>query len=167
MRSGILFAILFFAFFSAKAQNESCACCTENHRDFDFWVGEWEVYDDAGNRVGTNTIDKMQEGCVLRENWIGLGGNTGTSLNFFNLKSKQWEQLWVDNSGTHLKLKGNRTGNQMVLSSDEFASTDGKLYINRIKWILNDDGTVRQLWEVLQDGLVVQVAFDGIYKRSD
>jgi hypothetical protein len=148
------------------AQNESCPCCTENHRNFDFWVGEWEVYDTTGNLVGTNTIDKIQDGCLLRENWIGSGGNTGTSMNFFNLKSRQWEQIWVDNSGTHLYLKGNRIGNQMVLSSDEFTHTDGRQYINRITWTLNDNGTVRQFWEVLQNDKVVNVAFDGLYKRT-
>jgi len=118
--------------------------------------------------AGRNSIQKIQDGCVLIENWTSAQGKfTGTSLNFYNRKAKQWEQLWIDNSGTHLKLKGNKIGDQMILSSDEFTHTDGKRYVNRITWTLNDDDTVRQLWEVLHGSKVVNVAFDGIYKREE
>jgi len=64
------------------------------------------------------------------------------------LTTEQWEQFWIDNSGNHLKFKENRIGNQMILSSDEFEHTDGKLYVNRITWTSNPNGTVRQYWEV-------------------
>lgn len=149
------------------AQTVSCACCTENHKDFDFWVGKWEVTNSDGTKAGTNTIEKTQNNCVLKENWIGSSGSTGASTNFYNLQTKQWEQLWVDNSGSHLRLRGNRVGNQMILSSDEFAHTDGKKYVNRITWTLNGDGTVRQLWEVLEKEKVANIAFDGLYKRIE
>lgn len=144
-------------------QAENCACCTENHAAFDFWIGTWNVTDSYGAKVGTNRIEKLQDDCMLQENWIGTGGSTGTSTNFFNSDSKQWEQLWVDNQGTYLKLKGNRKGNQMILSSDVFTHTDGKEHINRITWTINDDGTVRQLWEILRNEKVVNVLFDGLY----
>ncbi len=62
---------------------------------------------------------------------------------FYNLKTKQWEQLWIDNSGTHLKLKGNRVGDQMIMSSNPSIRKDGKAYVDRITWTLNADGSVR------------------------
>ena len=73
----------------------------------------------------------------------------------------------MDNAGAHLKLKGNRIGNQMILTSDEFAKKDGKIYQNRITWTHLEDGKVRQLWEVLSDGEVVSVAFDGLYSPME
>lgn len=162
------FGFLFFLFygFFVVAQTTSCACCSENHKAFDFWEGEWEVTNTDGTKAGTNTIEKVQDNCILQENWVGASGTKGTSLNFYNLKTEQWEQLWVDNSGTHIKLKGNRVGNQMILSSDEFTHTDGKMYTNRVTWTLNKDGTVRQLWEILEENKVVNIAFDGLYKKS-
>ena len=50
--SRLVFAGILFTAFSAlvKAQ-DGCPCCTENHKQFDFWVGEWIVYDTAGNKV--------------------------------------------------------------------------------------------------------------------
>lgn len=150
-----------------SAQSDSCACCTENHKAFDFWEGKWEVTNSDGTIAGTNTIEKIQTGCILKENWIGASGSTGTSLNFYNLQTAQWEQLWVDNSGRHLKLKGNRVGNKMILSSEEFTHTNDKVYRNRITWTLNADGSVRQLWEILEQEKVVNIAFDGLYKRIE
>lgn len=153
--------------FLGSAQTEVCACCSANHKAFDFWEGKWEVTNSNGSKAGTNTIKKIQGNCILQENWLGESGPTGTSLNFYNLKTKQWEQLWIDNSGTHLKLKGNRVGNRMILSSDEFTHTEGKTYTNRITWTLNKDGTVRQLWEILERDKVVSIAFDGLYKKIE
>ena len=146
----VVISLLFFLSTFIHGQTENCVCCTENHAAFDFWIGTWNVVDRAGAAVGTNRIEKLQDDCLLQENWTGTGRSTGTSINFFNSKSKQWEQLWVDNQGTYLKLKGNRKGNQMILSSDRFTHTDGNNYINRITWTINEDGTVRQLWEILK-----------------
>lgn len=149
------------------SQSEECKCCSENHKAFDFWVGEWKVTNPDGSLAGTNTIKKIQDDCILQENWSGTSGNTGASINFYNLRTEQWEQLWIDNSGTHLKLKGHRSGNKMILSSDEFTGDDGKEYVNRVTWSFNEDGTVRQFWEILHDGKTVNVAFDGLYTRVE
>jgi peroxiredoxin len=51
----------------------------------------------------------------------------------------------------------------MILSSDEFKHANGKLYINRITWTINDNGKIRQLWEVLDGDKVVSIVFDGLY----
>jgi len=74
------------------AQSSSpCACCTANHQAFDFWVGDWTVYDSSGNIIGTNEVVKFQDGCVLQENWEAVGSsNTGTSYNFFDASDSTW-----------------------------------------------------------------------------
>lgn len=161
-----LFFIAYFGY--VVGQEEPCTCCSENHRAFDFWVGTWSVTDPDGNVVGQNTIKKVEGGCAIREKWTSSNGNTtGTSINFYNRESAQWEQLWVDNTGGHLKLKGNRAGNQMVLSSEGKKNLEGRTVVNRITWTLNDDGTVRQLWEVMEDGKVTRTVFDGLYRQKD
>ncbi|MCX2720539.1 hypothetical protein [Lentiprolixibacter aurantiacus] len=162
--------ILSFALFSiqfALAQEKDCACCTENHSAFDFWIGDWEVFLPDGSVAGYNTIAKIQDKCALQEKWTSAKRDfKGTSYNYYNQTSGQWEQLWIDNAGTQLKLYGNRIGNQMILSSEAFKGPDGGMYINRITWTANPDGTVRQHWEVLQGENVVQVAFDGLYRKK-
>ncbi|PRX54029.1 hypothetical protein [Flagellimonas meridianipacifica] len=159
--------LILFLFQGAIAQNtNTCSCCSENHLAFDFWVGEWTVTNANDSPAGENRIIKEEQGCVLRENWTSAKqGYTGTSINFYNRINQQWEQLWVDSSGAFLKLKGNRVGDTMVMSSEEFTK-DGKTLKNRITWFKNEDGTVRQLWEVLNGDDVVSVLFDGLYRRK-
>ena len=160
-----------FAFFllvsSANGQNGACNCCSEIHKAFDFWTGYWEVVDVQGTVLGTNTIDKIQGNCIVRENWISArAGYTGTSYNFYNSQTQQWEQLWIDNNGQSLHLKGGLENKAMVLVSDPVPQKEGHALINRVTWTPNVDRTVRQLWETSVDGGTVwKVVFDGIYRR--
>ncbi|MBT8305128.1 MAG: hypothetical protein KJP09_11710 [Bacteroidia bacterium] len=155
-------------FVSSIIAQDKCNCCTEKHSEFDFWIGSWVVTNPDGSAAGNNVIDKIQDNCILRENWTSAKGNyTGTSSNFYNLQNKQWEQIWIDNQGQQLHLKGNRVGNKMILTSDELKNQDGESFRNRITWTHNEDGTVRQLWEILQEGKEPTIAFDGLYKRSN
>ncbi|MAB47828.1 MAG: hypothetical protein CMC05_04270 [Flavobacteriaceae bacterium] len=150
------------------AQNSTCKCCSEEHSEFDFWIGTWEVINPDGTKAGENTIKKMQGDCVLQENWTSTTpGYTGTSNNFYNNKTKQWEQIWIDNQGQSLHLKGNKVGNQMILRTDDEKNSEGKTFFHHITWTDNEDGTVRQLWETITNDKDVTVAFDGLYKRKN
>lgn len=163
----LLLGLMFTAFLST-AQEANCACCTDDHKAFDFWLGTWEVTLPNGNKAGENLIEKIQGGCVLRENWTGANGNfTGTSYNFYNPGTGLWEQLWLDVAGTILKLKGQRNGDQMIMESEEAVNEDKSVSIQRITWTLQEDGKVRQVWEVLKDGVSAQVLFDGLYSRKE
>ena len=120
-----------------------------------------------GALAGTNTITKEQDSCIVKENWVSAtAGFTGSSYNFFNRNTLEWEQLWIDNSGSVLKLKGNRVGNQMILQSDEFKDQTGATIVNRISWTKNSDGSVRQLWEIIKNTNEITVAFDGLYQKQ-
>lgn len=162
----VLYILIFFISTLTIAQTDSCNCCTEAHNAFDFWIGEWTVTNPDGSPAGQNKIQKIQDNCILIENWTSAKGKfTGTSQNFYNLKTKQWEQLWIDNQGGFLKLKGNRNGNQMILRTDNDTNAEGKTFYHKVTWTANDDGSVRQLWETFTEGQDVVVAFDGLYKK--
>ncbi len=164
----LLFSLVLFFSLNVQAQDNSCNCCTEKHQEFDFWIGEWTVTNPDGKIAGTNSIKKIQDNCILQENWTSAQGNfTGTSNNFYNYKTKQWEQIWVDNQGQSLHLKGNKTDNQMILKTDEEKDKDGNPYYHRVTWTHNADGSVRQYWETIKNGKDITVAFDGLYKKSN
>lgn len=168
MRKQVLIISLFFIPIFLLAQNNNCACCTDAHSEFDFWVGSWEVTNPDGSIAGNNTISKVQDNCVLKENWVSATlGYTGTSNNFFNLQTKQWEQIWVDNKGASLHLKGNRKGNQMILESDQLKNQKGEPIFHRVTWTKNKDGSVRQLWETITEKGNVTIAFNGLYKKKN
>jgi len=164
---GTLFLLLMILPVLRAQEAPACPCCSGEYRSFDFWVGKWEVTLADGSPAGTNHIERSQDGCLLQEHWNSARqGSTGTSFTYYNRELGLWEQLWVDNSGNVLKLRGGPQGKAMVLSSEEMQGADGTSVVNRITWTPGDDGQVRQLWELLRDGTVVQVLFDGYYKKA-
>lgn len=165
------FSIVLFLFFSPSfcAQStQKIPCSSEKYREFDFWVGDWNVYDKSGKLIGTNKLIKMYNNCVIQENWESKAStNRGTSYNYVNTIDNTWNQVWVDNSGYSLVLKGNLVDKKMVLKSDLVKGKQGNYY-NRVTWTPNSDGTVTQLWEYVgKNGKVIQEVFRGIYKKKN
>jgi hypothetical protein len=144
-------------------------CLAREHRQFDFWLGDWDVRDAAGKVVGHNRIAALHKGCALEENWSGAGGFSGTSLNAYDADRGQWHQTWVDSSGGLLQLDGGIVDGKMVLSGVTVAAdAAGRLALQRITWTPLPDGRVRQLWESSADaGKTWTVAFDGFYAKAN
>jgi hypothetical protein len=137
-------------------------CRAVEHHQFDFWIGDWEVFQPNGQKAGENRIEPIADGCALLENWSGRGNFSGKSLNIYDRSDRRWHQTWVDNSGSLLVLAGGLVGKAMVMGSDHAAPGAWQ----RITWTPNDDGSVRQLWESSADaGTTWAVQFDGKYVR--
>ena len=98
---------------SAAAQASSGvapACTTEQHRQFDFWVGEWEVdnrhrqpgEDDAtwyNTGTARDRVSAVLDGCAIIEYWHGLlsfDEVVGFSVRAFNPVDRRWDLvlLW-------------------------------------------------------------------------
>lgn len=143
------------------------ACDAPEHRQFDFWLGDWDVSTPDGKLAGRNTITRIVGGCALHEHWVGRGGFTGQSLNGWNRHTKQWHQTWVDSSGGRLELAGAAEGGGMHLEGrTPHADEAGRFVLQRIRWSLLPEGRIRQLWESSSDnGVSWTVAFDGTYQR--
>lgn len=142
-------------------------CAAVEHRQFDFWLGDWEVNDPAGKVVGHNRIESTHGGCALIEHWTSVAGVTGTSLNLYDRDRGKWHQTWVDSGGGLLQLDGGRNGAAMVLAGDAYdADAPAKVARQRITWTPQADGRVRQLWESSTDGgRTWGVVFDGLYRK--
>ena len=141
------------------------ACSDPAYRQFDFWLGEWEVLKPDGTLVGTNRIEKEYGGCVLHERYATPRGYSGESLNTYDAARKVWHQTWVDNAGLLLLLEGQLIDGRMVLESAN-QGQDGSAVKHRITWTPNPDGSVRQLWESTDANGQWTVAFDGLYQRK-
>ena len=142
------------------------ACQSAEYRQFDFWLGEWEVFLPNGKKAGDSRIEPIGAGCALLENWSGNGGFSGKSLNSYDSTDKRWHQSWVDSSGSRLELAGALSDKRMVLASAPGSAGSPPGTVQRIAWSVNDDGSVRQLWESSADaGKTWTVQFDGKYVR--
>jgi hypothetical protein len=135
-------------------------CNTPEFRQFDFWIGDWDVESAASpGSVSHNRISLINDGCTLREEYETPQGYVGTSLNFYDAARKVWHQTWIDNQGGGLVLEGAFRGGEMVLES---APADGQ--VQRIIWTPMPGGRVRQHWQSSADGgNSWTTAFDGTY----
>ena len=169
MRGSIAFiALAVMAFPLAAQQPRPNPCTAPEHRQFDFWIGDWTVTDSAGKvTMGTNHITSEEAGCLVHEHWTGAGGGTGQSFNFYNVAKKQWEQVWVASvAGGNLHITGKFDGTSMVLTGERPAA-NGAMALNRIRWTPQPDGRVRQTWETSNDGgKTWTVSFDGFSRKK-
>jgi hypothetical protein len=138
------------------AATPPAACSSPEHRQFDFWLGDWQVHKPDGAFAGINRITREYNGCVIHERYATGKGYSGESLNAYDAARKVWHQTWVDDSGLLLTLEGRWTGKSMVMEG-------GK---QRITWTPNADGTVRQLWEAADGKGAWSVVFDGRYTKK-
>jgi len=160
-RTAIALALALLLLPSALA----AACDASAFRQFDFWLGEWQVHTPDGKLAGTNRIERQYDGCVIHEHYTTGRGYSGESLNIYDEPRKVWHQTWVDNSGALLSLEGQLVDGKMVLQGQSTGS-DGLVTRHRISWAPNADGSVRQLWESTDAKGEWSVAFDGMYTKK-
>lgn len=136
----------------------------ESHQ-FDFWLGDWDVFDAQGAPGGKSHIESIAEGNALLENWSDADGTTGKSINVYNQQKKIWQQFWVGNGSGVLEMSGGIVKGSMVLVGERVGRPGVKRF-DRIIWTPNADGSVRQHWEISIDGGQTWINnFDGLYKR--
>jgi hypothetical protein len=163
--ASLLIGGLAFAPEGLTAQNQACA--GNEHSQFDFWIGSWQVENAAGTVVGHNTIRRVTA-CFLHESYTTPSGYEGQSFNIYDGARNVWHQSWVDNGGLLLQLDGGLKDGSMVLQGPGVGQ-GGAAVINRITWSVvgGDPDHVRQLWETSADGGATwAVGFDGHYMRE-
>lgn len=157
------------AFAQAPATPPPPACGAPEYRQFDFWLGAWEVTGGPkmDQTVGHSRITAVSTGCALQEDWTNAGGRDGHSLNVYDATTKQWTQFWIGSDGVLLRLEGGlRTDGAMAMEG-VLPKAGGGMQRQRITWTPNADGSVEQRWETSDDaGATWQVAFVGIYRRA-
>lgn len=168
---GALAVAIALAFSSAPAaaqQRPPAACTGLEHRQFDYWVGHWNVY-----RTGETTlrarsrIEKLHDGCVIREEWMPLQGGGGSSLNQYDAVEQRWHQAWMDSTNARVLFEGGLVEGNMVLTGFwKNVQGVGKHGLVRMTYSRNSDGSVRQFGELSTDhGLAWAPFFDFTYRR--
>lgn len=146
-----------------EADAIGAACEAPEHRQFDYWIGEWVVRNPDGEQVGSSRISRVSAGCGILEEWTSAQGPPGTSINFYDPSSETWRQTWVGGGGQVLDLEGGLEDGAMTLYGDR--ETEEGSVRDRIRWILLEDGRVEQLWDVSSDdGGTWGTIFRGLYE---
>jgi hypothetical protein len=148
--------------FAVGRARPSQPCTAAEHRQFDFWVGEWTVQV-AGAPSGAppppSDITLEPGGCAVFENFAN---GAGTSINVYSPETGSWHQTFVFSNGQRLILIGGREGELMVLERPSPPGSPGSF--ERWTWDPLPGGRVRQFQQVSTDGgQTVQTFFDGTY----
>lgn len=116
-------------------------CTSAEHHEFDFWVGDWDVFDDDDPHkiVARLKVDRILDGCVLREDYQQTDGLAGQSFSVYDSSRKVWHQTWATNRGYLLLLDSKLKGSEMILSGMDHMA-DGKERLVRGVWKPQSDG---------------------------
>lgn len=140
----------------------------EKFREFDFWIGAWEVRLANGTLAGHNRIEPDEKGCVLIERWTSTTGGTGMSMNYLDKATDDWVQVWIAAGGSQIIIRGGLTDDGMSLIGNIHYIGNGQTYPFRGLWTPLPDGRVRQFFEQsTDDGNSWTPWFEGFYSRSD
>lgn len=142
-----------------------CSAAPE-FRQFDFWIGEWNVLTTNNQTAGQSSIQLILGECVLMENWTGALGVNGKSFNVYNSARKKWQQTWVDDRGGMTEYTGEWKGDRMELLAEQ-PQADGKKLLLRMSFFKLDADRVRQFGENSSDeGKTWSTQFDLTYVRK-
>jgi hypothetical protein len=161
----LAFVALIAASELCQATPATAPCSAPEHRQFDFWLGDWRVQRPDGTLAGINRITREYGGCLIHEHYTTGKGYSGESLNIYDASRKVWHQSWVDSGGLLLTLEGRWDGKNMILEGNGPAP-NGEMLKQRITWTPNADGSVRQLWETADSKGAWSVVFDGTYTKN-
>lgn len=169
IQRALLAAALALALPALAQQPERYDCeSTQEHRQFDFWLGNWEVTDQPGEKFyGRNTISKRENGCLLLEEYSTDKGFSGSSMNYYNPVTGRWYQHWVDNGTSVIQTEGGLVDGAMVMKGKIYYLGPGRTAAFRGTWTPLEDGRVRQFFEQQDDAGKWQTWFDGYYRRAD
>jgi len=148
----------------SERQKRPCLYSAEA-RQFDFWVGEWDVYDPGGHKAGTSVIERVANGCGVLENWTGASGGAGKSLNFYDPQAGKWFQYWIGTDGNPQRYSGEYRDGALRLAGEPHTQ-NGKRPVTRLTFFNLGTNTVRQLFERSEDdGKTWSVGYDFKYVR--
>ena len=152
----------------AKRNQKPCAY-TPEYRQFDFWLGQWNVVTSDGKQpAGNSKIELILGDCVIQENWTSLSSTyEGKSYNTYNPNLKRWEQFWNDNSAGMIHFYGGLKDGVMDYWTDNLPQPDGTMLKRHLQFIQVGPDTVRQFSQGSNDdGKTWSVEYDFTYNRA-
>jgi hypothetical protein len=135
----------------SHADNSGAAvqCQDLRHQEFDFWLGDWSVFDAVTDDfVAFTRVQKILDGCGIAEHTVffvdrfGLpsSGNVLTGEGVSVMDSRGWLMLYADNKGSSLVARGHATAHEEITLTTDEPIRNGAFV--RGLWRRNPDGTV-------------------------
>lgn len=135
-------------------------CSSAPARQFDFWLGEWDLSWPAeqsggteGDRsTGVNRITRLFGDCVIEENFATDDGRfQGHSVSVYDENAGLWRQTWVDSSGGYLLFTGSFDCDNMTLGTEPVERDDG-VAVQRMVFSEISQDSLEWAWQGSRDG---------------
>lgn len=110
-------------------------------RESEFLLGEWEVLDDRGRRVGSMSIHPQHDGRAIVREWRGDDRSTGTALLFYDAFEEAWRQVGVDSDGNAVEMIGDVHRNEFEFEG-EMHTARGDRILQRTTITQRRDGSL-------------------------
>lgn len=144
---------------AAVADDEQAVCDRPEARQFDFWIGEWDVVnrnrteDSATWYVTGRATDRVYAvagGCAIVEHWRGEAFGThilGYSVRAVDEESGKWKLvlLWPQPGRTRFGVRYGSFRHGRGLFSKEVTGPDGATFLSR--FVFSDVGSDSLRWE--------------------
>lgn len=115
---------------AAGEPQKTASCLGPEYRQFDFWVGDWDVFESDGvTKVAHVKVERILNGCVLEDRYEDANGLNGRSLTIYDAPRRLWHQTWVTNRGRLLIISGKKQAEQMVLSGAYRDDNDNEIQV--------------------------------------
>lgn len=146
---------------AAAAKNQKPCMNAPEYRQFDYWLGEWDVMSAQGQKIASSSIQLILDDCVIFENYMTANhAYSGKSFSIWDATSKKWEQRYVDSGGAFHTWTGGLEAGQMRFFWTHPDSLD------RMTYVKEDADRVRQVIDHSTDGGKTWVnTYDGLYVR--
>jgi len=152
----------------AVVQQRPSGCTAPDNRQFDFWLGEWDVSNSGSTAVvAESSITLADQGCVILEYWRPFQGASGHSINGYDMTAKEWKQTWIDATGRITPYGGTMQNGTLFMDDRSNPSPPGaKFKKRRMNFRPIDANTVRQWGEGWDEAKQAwAVTWDLIYRR--
>ncbi len=165
-KSKLLLACVLLLCFAMPSLGQSSHCAAPEYHQFDFWIGDWDGFDAVtGAKEAHLVVDRILDGCVVREQYDGADGHRGQSFSLYDASRKVWHQTWVTNRGELLTIEGNLRGQTMVLSGSDLDAS-GKQRCIRGEWKPVSSGVRETAFTSSDGGKTWKPWFDLIFRSA-
>lgn len=142
----------------------SSPCSAPAYHSFDFWIGDWDVFDaHDGSKDSHVLVERVLGGCALREQYHGVDGTEGESLSAWDQSQHVWHQYWVSSGAEIVVIEGDLHAGSMILTGSQSGTHPAQ-----VRGVWKPEGaTVRETAQRSHDGgKTWQPWFDLQFRRS-
>ncbi|GAN00492.1 hypothetical protein U91I_04158 [alpha proteobacterium U9-1i] len=150
------------------APTRPAGCTSPESRQFDFWIGEWDVSPSGQDNMvlAESSITLHDQGCVIIENWRPPTGSHGRSINIYDSVDQQWHQTYAGAGGRRAVYAGAFADGVMSLRNMGAPAANAPPGDRRMNFRAVDQNTVRQWGERFDQATNAWVVtFDFTYRR--